>query len=367
MNSTCFIRNLLSSIFLIALSACGGSGSGGYGSSGGGNSSGYGARVLVSDGWVNAANTDSNLINGWGVAFSPNGYVWITDNGTNKSTLYDGNGLPQALVVSIPAATGGPAAPTGIVYNGTMDFMVSQASVSAPALFLFCGEGGTISGWSPTVNSNTAVTVYDGSSANKVYKGLAIANNGSGNFLFVTDFHNNSIDVFDAGFNKVSSSGGFVDANLPAGYAPYGIQTIANQLYVTFAKQDAAAHDNVNGAGLGLVDVFDANGNLIKTLVPAGGKLNGPWAMAMAPANFGTFSNDILVGNFGDGSIDAYDPSTGTFKGRLSDKNGTPLTIDGLWGFSFGNGMYSQPTNTLFYAAGPNGENDGVYGRIDFQ
>jgi uncharacterized protein (TIGR03118 family) len=198
-----------------------------------------------------------------------------------------------------------------------------------------------------------------------VYKGAAIAAQGSSHFLYATDFHNGTVDVFDAGFNRVATTGGFSDPGLPVGYAPFGIQAIGNLIYVAYAKQDAQAHDDVAGIGLGVVDVFDTSGKLMKQLVPAGGALNAPWGLAMAPANFGPFSNALLVGNFGDGRINAFDPATGAVLGFLSKADGSAIVIDGLWGIAFGNCLNNQPANTLFFAAGPGAEAHGAYGRID--
>jgi uncharacterized protein (TIGR03118 family) len=331
---------------------------------------GYVASNLVSD--VNAASnpysgahTDTNLVNAWGVAFNPQGFVWVADNATSKSTLYDGNGVPQTLVVSIPAGTAGPAKPTGIVFSGTQSFAVSQGGVTGPSRFIFAGESGTIAGWAPNVNMTNAVTVLDGAASGKIYKGLAVGSNAGADRLFAADFHNGVVDVFDATFTPVA--GGFVDPNLPAGYAPFGIQVIGSLVYVAYAKQDAAAEDDVAGAGLGMVNTFDLAGNLVKRLIPAGGNLNAPWGMAMAPANFGAFSNALLVANFGDGRINAYDATTGAALGTLATPAGTPIVIDGLWGIAFGNGLNSQPVNTLFFAGGPADETHGVYGRIDVQ
>lgn len=325
----------------------------------------YATTALVSDDGT-AANTDANLKNGWGIAFNPAGFVWVADNGTSKSTLYDGNGVPQSLVVSIPAGQAGAAAPTGIVFNSSQDFAVTQNGVSGASTFIFVGEAGTVSGWSPAVNMNSAVSVFDGGSAGNIYKGVALASSSGANHLYATDFHNGKVDVFDGSFTRVSLAGSFTDPSLPSGYAPYGIQAIGSNIYVSFAKQDTQAEDEVMGAGLGVVDVFDTGGNFIKQLVN-GGTLNAPWGMAMAPANFGAFSNDLLVANFGDGKINAFDPDTGAYAGTLSTSDGNPIVIDGLWGIAFGNGINSQPTNTLFYAAGPAAESHGLYGRIDVQ
>jgi uncharacterized protein (TIGR03118 family) len=275
--------------------------------------------------------------------------------------------VAQSLVVAIPAGSSGSASPTGIVFNGTSGFQVTQAGSVGASAFIFVGEAGTVSGWSPAVNPTNAVLVVDGAAQSKVYKGLAIATQAGAPRLYAADFHNGVVDVFDATFTPVVVAGAFTDSSLPAGYAPFGIQAIGNQIFVSYAIQDASAHDEVDGTGLGAVDVFDTAGNLVKRLIPPGGKLNAPWGMAMAPANFGTFSNALLVGNFGDGKINAFDSVTGTALGTLTDPGGVVIAIDGLWGLAFGNGINAQPTNTLFYTAGPAGEKNGAYGRIDFQ
>ena len=369
MNLSCIVRRWLAvGLGAALLAACGGGGGDSGSSSGMGTS--YVATSLVSDfsassNPYNSANVDPHLVNAWGLAFNPNGFVWVANAGTSTSTLYDGHGMPQSLVVSIPAGAAGAASPTGIVYNGTSDFVVSAGATSGASPFVFVGEAGTVSGWSPGVNPTSAITVVDGAATGAVYKGLALASSGGANFLYATDFHNGRVDVFDATFAKVTTAGGFVDPTLPAGYAPFGIQAIGGSIYVTFAKQDATAHDDVAGVGLGLVDVFDATGHFVKRLVDVGGPLNAPWGLALAPANFGPFSNALLVGNFGDGRINAFDVTTGASKGALSDAAGTPIAIDGLWGLAFGNGINAQPTNTLFFSGGPSDETHGVYGRID--
>ena len=343
---------------------------------GGGNSShssamaSYVATSLVTD--VNtstnpykAANTDPNLVNAWGLAFNPNGFVWVANNHTSTSTLYDGTGVPQTLVVAIPDGSAGDASPTGIVFNGTQSFKVTQGGVTGASAFIFAGEAGTLAGWSPSVNLNSAITAYDGAAAGSAYFGLAIGSMAGVDFLYATDFHGGTVDVFDSNFAKVSVTGGFTDAALPTGYAPFGIQTIGGLVYVAYAKQDPNSSDEVAGAGLGVIDTFDAAGKLVARLIPAGGKLNAPWGMAMAPSNFGPFSNALLVANFGDGKVNAFDPASGAFLGTLAKAGGSPIVIDGLWGIAFGNGINGQPTNTLFYTAGPAGESHGVYGRID--
>ena len=363
-----------STVVLALLAACGG-GSGvasdflGGGSDDDGDNdsnvaTGYVARPLVSN-VAGAPNVDPNLVNGWGVAFNPQGFVWVSAQGTSTSTLYDGNGVPQTLVVSIPAGQAGAAAPTGIVFNGSLDFQVSQGGRTGASAFIFAGEAGTIAGWSPSVNMNAAITVFDDGAAGTLYTGLALANRAGANFLYAADFRNGKVDVFNGSFQKVAAAGGFVDPELPAGYAPFGIQAIGSSLYVTFAQRDTGGRDAVKGAGIGIVDEFDTAGTLVRRFV-TGAQLNAPWGLALAPANFGAVSNALLVGNFGNGRINAFSVSNGTHLGALSTDD-VPITIDGLWGIAFGNGINAQPTNTLFYAAGPALETQGAYGRIDAQ
>ncbi|HKX42951.1 MAG TPA: TIGR03118 family protein [Burkholderiaceae bacterium] len=349
---------------LLLLAACGG------GDDDNNGMSGYAVTNLVTDTNTSSnpyatSNVDTHLVNPWGIAFNPQGFVWVANNATSTSTLYDGNGMAQSLIVAIPAGTAGPGKPTGIVYNGTQSFVVSQGGLSGASRFVFAGESGTIAAWSPNVDLNNAIKVYDGASAGSIYKGLAIGSASGADRLFAADFHNAAVDTFDATFAKISAAGGFTDPNLPSGYAPFGIQVISGVVYVTYAKQDADAEDDVKGAGLGLVNTFDTAGHFLKRLITTGGALNAPWGIAMAPSNFGKFSGALLIGNFGDGRINAYDASTGALMGPLTKTDGNPIVVDGLWGIAFGNGINGQPTNTLFFAAGPADEAHGVYGRID--
>lgn len=325
----------------------------------------YQQHNLVSDGATLADHIDINLVNAWGIAFNPNTFVWIADNGTGVATLYDGAGLPQSLVVTIPPPLNGtgPSTPTGIVFNSSSDFVVTKGVVSSASVFIFATEDGTISGWAPSVDAKNAILMVD-NSASAVYKGLVIAANGTAHFLYATDFHNAKIDVFDASFNNVTRSGSFSDPDIPDGFAPFGIRNIDGDIYVTYARQDIHKHDDVKGRGLGFVNVFDPDGNLIRR-VASRGKLNAPWGLAVAPAGFGKFSNRLLVGNFGDGRINAFDVATGKSMGTLQKSPGRDLKIDGLWGLSFGNGLKDQPTDRLFFTAGPNEEANGLYGFIE--
>ena len=327
----------------------------------------YSNHVLVSDGNVPADFTDKNLVNGWGVAFNPNGPVWVSDNGTGKSTLYDGTGKPQSLVVTIPGAGGEHSAPTGVVFSGGNDFVVSMTTstgtVSGPARFIFVTEGGTIAGWAPNVNLTTAILVPTPAS-NAIYKGVALGGDGTTHLLYAADFHNNRVDVFDGNFKPVMKPGAFMDPFLPKGFAPFGIQAINGDIYVSYAKQDSDAEDEIAGPGLGFVDVYSPDGGLLGRFASRG-LLNAPWGMALAPLSFGDFGGALLVGNFGDGTINAFSPRTGRWLGTLRDGHQRRIQVDGLWGIAFGNGILAQKTNALYYAAGPNDEANGAYGVIE--
>jgi uncharacterized protein (TIGR03118 family) len=338
-----------------------------------------------------AANLDPVLQNAWGVAFTPGGSpFWVADNATGCSTLYDGAGIPQPqpapLKVKIPLPGGKipasacvlvnpssppsvtPAAPTGLVWNPTTTFLVPKTE--SPATFIWDTEDGTIAAWTSGLNPpDQAVLAVDNSSKRAVYKALVFGSNVHGTFLFATNFRAAKIEVFapngSTGFQPASASeveGDFADANIPAGFAPFGIQNIGGVLFVTYAKQNAAQHDDVAGQGNGFVDMFDTDGHLLKRFATRG-QLNSPWGVARASFTFGDFSGDILVGNFGDGTINAYDPATGNFRGTVRDVNNKPLVIDGLWTLTLGGGRNSNP-NTLYFTAGPNGETDGLFGTI---
>ena len=321
---------------------------------------GYNVHNLVSDRPSGADHQDTDLVNAWGIAFNPDGVVWVNDNGTGKSTLYDGKGVKQNLVVTIPSPS-----PTGLVFfGGSRDFLVTGSKV--PSRFIFATEDGTIASWAPILGNTAVEMVSKDSSKGAVYKGLALTADGQRYLLYATDFHNARVDVFDGKFQPVSlSANAFKDPQIPAGFAPFGIQAINGVIFVTYAKQDEAAHDDVAGPGLGFVNAYDANGVLIQR-VAVRGNLNSPWGLALAPANFGEFSNHLLVGNFGDGSIIAYDLDKQAHDGKkLRQTDGKPIIIDGLWGISFGNGLNNLDTNAMFFTAGPNDEQNGLFGRIE--
>jgi uncharacterized protein (TIGR03118 family) len=316
---------------------------------------------LVADSGSSAPTDDASLVNPWGLSAGPTTPWWTSNNGTNTSTLYAGNGVKQALTVAV---AGGPS---GTVFNGSAtDFAVTQNGKSGAARFLFATEAGTILGWSPTVNPTTAIPGVDRSSEKAVYKGLTTIDDR----LYATDFHNNRIDVFDAAFKPVTVAGAFRDAKLPKGYAPFGIQALSGNIFVTYAKQDAAKHDDVAGGGLGYVDEYTPTGKLVARVASGGRKNappNAPWGLALAPSSFGPFSGDVLIGNFGNGRISAYNENGGgkwVYKGQLRKADGTPIAIDGLWAIAFGNGAAAGPTTSLYFAAGPGREAHGLFGSI---
>jgi uncharacterized protein (TIGR03118 family) len=328
---------------------------------------GYKQTNLVADEAGRALATDPNLINPWGVAFVPSGAFWISDNGSGHSTLYSGTGAVIPAVFNVPAPAGQttPASPTGIVINTTSGFDVPGTKL--PAAFIFATEDGTISAWAGGLPSNPldAVLAVDNSAGGTgaVYKGLEFGTTAAGNFIYATNFRAGTIDVFDSNFAPANAKllGTFTDPAIKPGYAPFGIRNIAGNLFVTYAKQDAAKHDDVKGAGHGYVDVFDTDGHLLQHFA-AGGYLDSPWGIALAPQGFGALSNEILIGNFGSGAINAYDLS-GNYRGSVTDKFGRSIVIPGLWGLYFGGGLASTP-DTLFFTAGPDHETHGLFGSL---
>ena len=329
---------------------------------GGGTNTFYSRHDLVSDGFVPADNTDPNLVNAWGLAASPTGPWWVAAADSGVATVYDGNGAILPLVVSIPGIPG-PGEPTGMVFNPTSEFEITDGPDTAPASFLFASEDGTISAWSGSVPPGSTQAQIVISSPGAIYKGLALAATPKINLLYATDFHNGRIDVFHGDFTPYSTSG-FVDPTLPSGFAPFGIAYLRGKIYVTYAMTDANAEDDVAGEGLGYVDVYEIGGQFVKRLISAG-PLNAPWGLALAPEGFGGFGDTLLVGNFGDGKINSFDPKSGLHRGKLKDASGHALRIDGLWGLGFGNDATAGPSSTLYFTAGPDDEAHGLYGRID--
>ena len=304
---------------------------------------------LVSDVPGMANNTDPNLKNPWGISFGAATPFWVSDQVTGKATLYNSLGVPQSLVVTIPGGN-----PTGQVSNPTNDF---QLGTGGKALFLFATLNGTITAWNGA-QGTTAVIVATGLPGS-VYTGLALANNGSGNFLYAANDDQGRIDVYDSSFGSASLPGGFTDPTLPDGFTPYNILNLGGTLYVTYENE---------GTGGGVVDAFDANGNLLRRVSAngPGGPLESPWGLALAPAGFGHFGGALLVGNEDDGHISAFDPITGAFLGQLLDDNGQPIANTGLWGLTFGNGGKGGNPSVLYFAAGINDEADGLFGQLQF-
>ena len=313
---------------------------------------GFAQTNLVSNIPGLAAQTDASLINPWGISSSAASPFWVSDNGAGVSTLYNSIGVKQSLVVTVPGVGGNPGVPTGQVFNSTTSFNGDA--------FIFANEDGTVAGWRGALGT-TAETILNSTGVSAVYKGLAIGTTAQGTYLYVADFHNNQITVVP-GTGAPALTGTFTDPNLPAGYAPFNVQNLNGQLFVTYAKQDAARHDDVAGAGNGFVDVYDLNGNFVSRFV-SGGPLNSPWGLAIAPAGFGGLGGDVLVGNFGDGLINVFNPG-GTFVGTLATLGGTAITNDGLWGLKFGNGGSGGLANSLYITAGLNGEQDGLFAQI---
>jgi uncharacterized protein (TIGR03118 family) len=321
---------------------------------------GYTQTNLISDGSVTAANTNTSLINPWGLSIG--GAFWIDTAGTGLSLVTDANGSPSFNVAIPPAAsTSAHGSPTGTVFNS--DNTVFPIPNSTSALFLFATLDGTIAAWN--ASTPQAVTVVNNSSTNASYTDIALNTNSTSTFLLAANFAAGTVDVFDKNFAVAHLAGSFSDPGLPAGYSPFGIHSIGGKVYVTYAQLNPATGHETVGAGLGYVDVFDANGNLLSEAI-AQGALNAPWGMALAPSGFGTFAGDLLVGNFGDGTINAFDPASFALKGTLQNSTGTTITNSGLWEIVFGTsntGGTGDP-NTLYLAAGLNGGQDGLVAAI---
>src|ERR1043166_725297 len=337
------------------------------------NSQFYLQHNYISDGFVPADHIDTNLVNAWGLVSGPTTPWWIADNGTGKTTLFNVGGNAIVTEFTVPGAGGAQGNPTGVVFNGGSGFVVNNGvGAPAPARFIFASEDGTLSAFKGapivTVVPNAQAPAHDA-----IYKGLAIDSATAGQRLYATDFHNGKVDIFDSSFALITIPGAFTDPNIPAGFAPFGIQNIGGTIYVTYALQDEDQEDDVAGPGNGFVDAYDTFGNLIRRVASAG-ELNSPWGLALAPDGFGRFSGDLLVGNFGNGRIHAFDPNqltqTGEFEGvgSLHSTAGRSIQIDGLWALQFGQGTTATSANglttTLFFTAGPNDEHEGLFGTI---
>ena len=315
---------------------------------------------LVSDIPGAALITDSNLVNAWGISFGATSPFWVSDNGSGLSTLYavtyDTNGnvsvAKQSLEVGIP----GEGVPTGQLFNGTGAFHGD--------IFIFAGEDGTISGWRGALGTTAEILI---TRSNAVYKGITLINSANGPMLLAANFADATLDAYDTNLTLVAQ---FADPNAPAGYAPFNVQTISGNIFVTFAKQDAEKHDDVAGPGNGLIDIFlPQQSKFVRfaTGTDAGGQLkeiNSPWGMALAPASFGKHGGQLLVGNFGSGTIMSFD-GNGKFQKLLKGEQGHPVVIDGLWALTFGNGGKGGRPQTLYFSAGPDGESHGLFGSLD--
>ena len=301
-----------------------------------------------------AQHVDPNLVNPWGMAASANGVIWVSDNGTGVSTLYNQDGTARSLIVQIPTAArnreGGN--PTGVVFNSTTSFQVTKNGSSAPAVFIFVSEDGSISGWNPQLDQTHAIIAVDNGTNRGVnraiYKGATLVVANGHNFLYATDFHTGKVQTYDENFHQVNPNG-FADPSLPAGYAPFGIRNFNGEIFVTYAKQDHQREDDVACDGCGFVNVFDTSGNFLRRLI-SNGNLNAPWGLALV-------DGELWVGNFGDGMINNYDPVSGAFIETLMRADGTPLQFDGLWDLlPLGNGVY--------FTAGLADEEHGLFGLI---
>jgi uncharacterized protein (TIGR03118 family) len=345
-------------------------------------STGFVETSLVSDIPGFAPNTDRNLTNPWGFAETSAGQFRVAANGSGRAILLDAQGEKSGADIIIPPPAGSPSGttstPNGVISNPTSGFVITVKGKSAPATLLFSTEDGTIAGWNPALSQTRAVIAADQSGNGAVYKLLAMGTNAQGTFIFASNFHNGTIDIFDSNFHLVHfGPNAFVDPTtgpdaIPSDFAPFGVKNFNGTLFVTYAKQDADKHDDVAGVGNGFIDEFDTSGNFIRRFATRG-LLNSPIGAAIAPANFGQFSNDVLIGNFGDSHVNAFTPS-GQFLGQLTDTQGNPLVLNGgfketdtkgLWGIGFGNGAGGAGTSTLFFAAGINEENDGLFGKVD--
>jgi uncharacterized protein (TIGR03118 family) len=327
------------------------------------NTGTYLVTNLVSDQPGVALLHDPNLVNPWGIALnSAGGAFWVANNQTSMATLYSGDVNGSAFVKASLEVTIPGDFPTGTVFNPTQDFAVTNGTTSAPALFLFASQTGFITGWNPTVAPSTTAKV--GAMTDAVYTGLALGTAAGGTFLYAADFAHGKIDVFDGMFRLVHLAGTFTDPEMSRKFAPFNIQNLGGRLYVTYARQ-SKDEPGEERPGQGFVNVFDTSGNLLQRLVKHH-QLNAPWGLAQAPANFGPFSGALLVGNFGDGRILTFHPTTGEFLGTLDDQSGKPIEIDGLWGLTFGNGATAGDRNALYFAAGPDDETHGLFGSIRF-
>lgn len=345
------------------LAACGG----GYGSSY--DAPGDGNRVVVTllaSDQAGAAQSDTRLSDPWDLTMGGGSALWLTSAGSAGSMLLDTGDLAKApLVVAAPLR--GITRTTGVAFNPANGFEVTTEGRTGVARFIVASDGGTLSGWAPSLGLDRTVVGFDGTAAGAVYTGLAMTPQGVESVLLAADFHNGVVDTFGPDFVKLPAADRFVDPDLPAGYAPFAIAVQGTLVYVAYARPDASGRRPQAGAGLGLVNAFDAAGRLVRHLVAPGGALNAPWSLAVAPADFGAFGGALLVANAGDGTIAAFDTASGRSLGMLAWPDGSVLVVDGLHGLAFGKGAAGQPIQALFFTAGPQGGRHGLLGRIDLQ
>jgi uncharacterized protein (TIGR03118 family) len=327
-------------------------------------SGGFGIVNLASNEPGLARFTDPYLADPWGIAASPTGPFWFADNASGVSDILDGRGAPFSLIVALPAQPPSANTPAGIVFNAGNGFLVSENGIARPSRFLIATRNGTIDGWSAIVDPNRMLAAVVNESIGADYTGLALGTNAAGqSFLYAADFGRGTIDVFDQNFRPPAWAGAFLDPSLPAGYAPFNIQNVDGRLFVTYAMQDGDRTDDITGAGHGVIDVYDTRGTLLARFA-SGGALNSPWGLAVAPPGFGPVGGALLVGNNGDGRINAYNLATGTYIGAVLDDHGTPLAVPYLWSLSFGNGHMGGDAQTLFFTAGLSDASDGLFGAI---
>lgn len=327
---------------------------------------GYKVTRLVSDQAQTAVRRDRNLVNPWGLAASPTGPWWVANEETGLMTAYDKNGRPirsdgSRVLVFVPGAgdSRGTGRPSGLVSNKTQDFIVTAGDRAAPALFITAGTDGVVNGWNPAVNTVSSLVILDNSQSGAEYTGITIATRGNENVLAVANFAKGVVDIYNSKLELVATAS---DPNADVGFSPFNVTNLDGLLFVTYALRNDEGEDEP-GPGLGLVDVFDTNGTLVRRFAEHG-TLNAPWGVVRAPADFGAFSGDVLIGNFGDGTINAFDPATGDFKGMLTTTRGEPITIEGLWGLAFGNGGSAGRTNVLYFTAGLDDETHGLFGKV---
>jgi uncharacterized protein (TIGR03118 family) len=348
-------------------------------------SAGFVETNLVSDIPGFAAHTDSAVVNPWGFTETPGGQFQLSDNGTGTAAVFTADGTPLGAPIVIPPPPGSPAGttstPNGQIPNPTSDFVISEGGRSAPASVIFSTEDGTIVGFNSAVDPSKGIIAANRSGSGAVYKLVAMGVASGANYLYATNFHNGTVDVFDKKFAlHTFFAGQFHDPHTPAGFAPFGVKSADGILFVTYAKQDADKHDDVAGPGNGFIDEFNAHGHFLKRFASgtaAGGTLtalNSPIGATIAPAGFGKFGGDLLIGNFGDSHVSAFNIHTGKFLGELQDPDGNPLVLDGgfngtdtkgLWGIAFGNGQGGAGKDTLFFATGVNDESDGLFGAVN--